>query len=133
VRRSYFSTKEENLFASRRDPVSRWSRGKRGCTKCDYAGGIAIRGRKAGARREGLTMWLDEEVPRRFEGRILGIDDAAAAEWGRTMARAERAGRPMSEMDAWLAALASVHHLVLVTRNGEDFSGFAGQIHNPWS
>jgi len=86
-----------------------------------------------GAKRERHTRWLDEEVPRRFEGRILGIDDAAAAEWGRTMARAERAGRPMSEMDAWLAALASVHHLVLVTRNGEDFSGFAGQIHNPWS
>jgi len=85
-----------------------------------------------GAERAGLTRWLEDELPRRFDGRILQVDDIAAAEWGRTMARAERAGRPMSEMDAWLAALASVHHLVLVTRNGDDFSGFAGEILNPW-
>lgn len=86
-----------------------------------------------GAKREQLTRWLEDELPRRFDRRILRIDDVTAAEWGKTMARAERAGRPMSEMDAWLAALASVYHLVLVTRNVGDFSGFPGEIHNPWS
>jgi len=91
-----------------------------------------VEGLAPGAKREGLTRWLEDELPRRFDGRILGIDDVAAAEWGRTMARAERAGRPMSEMDAWLAALASVHRLVLVTRNGDDFSGFPGEVLNPW-
>src|SRR5437762_2343974 len=60
-----------------------------------------------GAKRERLTRWLEDELPRRFDRRILRIDDFTAAEWGRTMARAERVGRPMSEMDAWLAALAS--------------------------
>jgi len=86
-----------------------------------------------GAKREQLTRWLEDELPRRFDRRILRIDDVTAAEWGKTMARAERVGRPMSEMDAWLAALASVYHLVLVTRNVGDFSGFPGKIHNPWS
>jgi predicted nucleic acid-binding protein len=86
-----------------------------------------------GAKRERLTKWLEDELPRRFDERILRIDDVTAAEWGRTMARAERAGRPMSEMDGWLAALAAVHRLVLVTRNGGDFSGFPGEIHDPWS
>jgi len=86
-----------------------------------------------GAKRAQLTKWLEDELPRRFDRRILRIDDVTAAEWGKTMARAERAGRPMSEMDAWLAALASVYHLVLVTRNVGDFSGFPGEIHNPWS
>ena len=86
-----------------------------------------------GAKREQLTRWLEDELPRRFDRRILRIDDVTAAEWGRTMARSERAGRPMSEMDAWLAALASVYHMVLVTRNVGDFSGFPGEIHNPWS
>ena len=86
-----------------------------------------------GAKREQLTRWLEDELPRRFDRRILRIDDVTAAEWGKTMARAERVGRPMSEMDAWLAALASVYHLVLVTRNIGDFSGFPGEIHNPWS
>ncbi|HLK03655.1 MAG TPA: type II toxin-antitoxin system VapC family toxin [Candidatus Acidoferrum sp.] len=85
-----------------------------------------------GAKREGLTRWLEDELPRRFFGRILQVDDVAAAEWGRTMARAERAGRPMSEMDAWLAALASVYHLVLVTRNVGDFSGTGIETFSPW-
>jgi len=69
--------------------------------------------------------------PRRFDRRILRIDDVTAAEWGKTMARAERAGRPMSEMDAWLAALASVYHLVLVTRNVGDFRVFPAKFTIP--
>ena len=85
-----------------------------------------------GAKRERLTRWLEDELPRRFDRRILRIDDFTAAEWGRTMARAERVGRPMSEMDAWLAALASVYHLVLVTRNVGDFSGVGIPTFCPW-
>ena len=37
----------------------------------------------AGWRRDGLTRWLQVELPARFEGRILGVDLAVAEGWGR--------------------------------------------------
>ena len=36
----------------------------------------------AGWRRDGLTRWLQVELPARFEGRILGVDLAVAEGWG---------------------------------------------------
>ena len=36
-------------------------------------------------------------------------------------------------MDAWIAAVAEVHGLVLVTRNTADFVGAVAEIVNPWT
>ncbi|MBS1866844.1 MAG: type II toxin-antitoxin system VapC family toxin [Acidobacteria bacterium] len=85
-----------------------------------------------GAKRGRLQRWFEQEIPMRFAGRVLGIDQEIAAEWGRIRAEALRAGKPLSEMDGWIAALASKHSLVLVTRNVTDFAGFDGRIVNPW-
>jgi predicted nucleic acid-binding protein len=86
----------------------------------------------AGARRARLEQWLRDELPLRFEGRILPVDNDIAAAWGRTVARSEAIGRPMGAMDAFLAATAEVHRLTLVTRNVSDFTVLKG-ILNPWS
>jgi predicted nucleic acid-binding protein len=48
-----------------------------------------------GERRRRLEEWLREELPRRFEGRILPIDAAVANAWGQVVAlRQTKAGRP---------------------------------------
>lgn len=70
-----------------------------------------------GARRSRLEQWLRDELPLRFEGRILSIDNNIAEAWGRTVSRSEALGRPMGAMDAFLSATAEVHRLMLVTRN----------------
>lgn len=86
-----------------------------------------------GRRQRRLDAWLRDELPARFAGRLLGIDEATADAWGRIVARCERAGRSMGVMDGWIAATVTVHGLGLVTRNKADFAGVAGQIVNPWS
>lgn len=86
-----------------------------------------------GAKRERLKSWLEADLLLRFAGRILAMDNLAAAAWGGVMARAEKLGRPMSEMDGWIAAVATVEKLTIVTRNTSDFSGFKGELLNPWS
>lgn|ERR1700728_796772 len=86
----------------------------------------------AGARRHRIEEWLRDDLPLRFEGRILSIDDHVAEAWGRTVARAESAGRPMSAMDAFLAATAEHYRLTLVTRNVSDFPLLKAVV-NPWS
>jgi toxin FitB len=85
-----------------------------------------------GKRQRRLAEWLQHELPLRFEGRILPIDDLVADAWGRTVSRSEAAGRPMSAMDAFLAATAEVHSLILITRNLADFPLLKGAV-CPWS
>jgi hypothetical protein len=85
----------------------------------------------AGARRNRLERWLRDELPLRFEGRVLPIDSRVAEAWGRTVSRSEALGRPMDAMDAFLAATAEVHRLTLVTRNVSDFPTLKSVV-NPW-
>jgi predicted nucleic acid-binding protein len=86
-----------------------------------------------GARRNRLDAWIREELAGRFEGRILAVDAGVAEAWGQAMATTEAQGRRMNLMDCFLAATAIVHRLTLVTRNTEDFAGFAGELLSPWS
>ncbi len=85
-----------------------------------------------GRRRNRLDEWLRNELPVRFEGRILTIDSVIAAAWGDVMAEHEGRGRPISTMDAFIAATARVHRLTLVTRNAADFEASVPAILNPW-
>ncbi len=86
-----------------------------------------------GRRRDRLDVWLRDELPLRFTGRSLRIDEGVADAWGRLVARSEASGRAMSAMDGLIAATAMVHGLTLVTRNVADFRGVLPTIVNPWS
>jgi toxin FitB len=87
----------------------------------------------AGSRRQHLDEWLRDELPLRFEGRVLSIDPFVADAWGKVLAASEAKRRSMSAMDAFLAATALVHDLTLVTRNVKDFELSLGAILNPWT
>jgi toxin FitB len=85
-----------------------------------------------GRRRDRLAIWLTEELPARFEGRILDIDSRIAEVWGVVMARGHRAGLNLGSLDAFFAATAEVHRLTLVTRNVQHFEKLGLSILNPW-
>jgi toxin FitB len=85
-----------------------------------------------GKRRARLAQWLQDELPLRFESRILPVDVDVAQAWGRAVSRNEAAGRPIGAIDAFLSATAEIHELTLVTRNASDFSLLKAII-NPWS
>lgn len=86
-----------------------------------------------GGRRRRLDAWLRDELPLRFEGRLLSVDEAIADRWGEVVARREAAGRPIGVMDAFIAATANVHALTLVTRNESYFEFAVNEIVNPWA
>ena len=86
----------------------------------------------AGKRRSRLEGWLRDELPLRFEGRILPVDAWVAEAWGITVSRGEGVGRPIGVMDGFLAATAEIHRLTLVTRNVSDFP-LLKVVLNPWS
>jgi len=87
----------------------------------------------AGSRRNRLDAWVSEQLPARFEARVLPIDAETADTWGRVMTRRKTPGRPVGTMDAFIAATAERHHLTLVTRNVADFDALGIRLLNPWS
>jgi predicted nucleic acid-binding protein len=92
--------------------------------------GIASMG--DGRRRDELRAWATQDLARMFFGRLLAVDEAVAREWGRIAAEGKRAGRPTDVVDGLLIATASVHGLVLVTRNERDCIDRGVPVLNPW-
>lgn len=70
-------------------------------------------------RRQGAVLrgWLDDQVVPEFAGRTLPIDVSVARRAGTL-----HVPDPMPAEDAYIAATALVHELVLVTRNTGDFA-----------
>jgi toxin FitB len=73
-----------------------------------------------------LERWL-LEILEGFSDRLLPVDGRVADEWGRM-----NAIRPVSVIDALLAATAKVNGLTLVTRNEADVAGLGTEILNPF-
>ena len=87
----------------------------------------------AGKRRRRLDEWLRDELPLRFEGRILPIGDVVADAWGKLVAQSKALGRRMSALDAFIAATAEAHGLTLVTSNVANFAPTLKVVVNPWT
>jgi predicted nucleic acid-binding protein len=86
----------------------------------------------AGARRERLASWINQELMDRFEDRILSVNKAVANAWGKLMAMSEARGTRMHVMDGFLAASALEWGLALVTRNVKDFERVGCEVVSPW-
>lgn len=82
---------------------------------------------QAGAKREELARWLENDLTTWLEGRILPIDGPIAQSWGRLGARGK-----VSPIDALIGATASSAGLTVVTRNARDFDGLGVPVLNPW-
>ena len=68
-----------------------------------------------------------------FAGRVLSFDSDAAVAYAEISAARRAAGRPISQFDATIAAIARSHGASVATRNAKDFEGCGIEIVNPWS
>lgn len=75
-----------------------------------------------------LRAWLEDTVKPTFTNRILPIDAETASICARLHIPA-----PAPENDAWIAATAIQHALILVTRNTSDFIATGVHLHNPFN
>ena len=84
-----------------------------------------------GKKRERLDAWFaGPEGPQSlFKGRILPFDENAALVWARLMSEGRAAGKPRSELDMIVAAVAEANECVIVTDNEKHFSGL--EVLNP--
>ncbi|MGW6425798.1 PIN domain-containing protein [Nocardia sp. NPDC055053] len=85
-----------------------------------------------GKRRARLERWLAEELPARFERRLLPADVNVVLDWGACRVSADRAGRPIDPVDALIAATAITHRLTVATRNVRLFQAVDVPVICPW-
>jgi toxin FitB len=84
-------------------------------------------------RKMRLEAWLSGSLLARFEGRILGIDQAIADRWGQITGFLTIEGSPLPVIDGLLAATARHHNLTLVTRNISDVALTRAGVFDPWT
>lgn len=85
-----------------------------------------------GRRREALTLMIDAFVDAGGAAAILSFGKEEALHYAGIAARRRRMGRPITEPDAQIAAIAAAHRLPLVTRNVRDFEDCGIDLINPW-
>ena len=86
----------------------------------------------AGQRRQQLQQALEAMFREDFGGRVLPFDTAAAADYADVVHARRNAGRPISQFDAQIAAIARCRGVGLATRNVADFEGCGVVVVNPW-
>lgn len=85
-----------------------------------------------GKRRDGLLVDAEAMFREDFDHRILVFDEPAARAFSTIAAARRSEGRPITTLDAQIAAIAYVHGATLATRNTSDFERCGVRLVNPW-
>lgn len=99
-------------------------------TEAEIRYGIALL--PAGKRREIIGKAAAAIFAEDFAQRVLPFGSEAAPIFAQVAASRRVAGRPISQADAQIAAIAQLHRATLATRNVEDFAGCGIGLANPW-
>ena len=86
----------------------------------------------AGKRHDKLKADAEGMFAEDYSSRILDFDERAARAFAQIASSRRRIGRPMAELDAQIAAIASVYDAAFATRNTTDFEGCDIRLVNPW-
>lgn len=89
--------------------------------------GVLLKQRKDPTQGNILANWLYNDILPNFSGRILDVDKTVAH-----ICSPLHVPNPKAENDAWIAATALAHNMILVTRNVSDFDGIKVDIINPF-
>ena len=100
-------------------------------TEAEIGTGIAIL--PEGERQRGLLAAAERTFGVFFAKRILPFDSEAAQAYAVIAARRRAAGRPISQADCQIAAIARSRGAAVATRDTNGFEGCGLDVVNPWS
>ena len=99
-------------------------------TEAEVRTGIALL--PEGRRRRGLAEACERAFGSLFAGRVLPFDSAAARAYAEIVAARRVHGRPVSQADGQIAAIARSRGMAVATRNIRDFENMGIEIFDPW-
>ena len=86
----------------------------------------------AGRRRTALEAAAEAMFAQDFGGRVLPFGSQAARAYAQIAAHRRSVGRPISQFDAQIAAIARSARSAVATRNVSDFEDCGVDVLNPW-
>ena len=93
-----------------------------------YGVAIMLEGKRRNAIAAGIEGILTED----FAGRILPFDSDAASAYATIAADRRASGRPISQSDCQIAAIARSRGAAVATRTASDFEGCGVDLIDPW-
>ena len=99
-------------------------------TEAEIRAGIALL--PTGERRRGLASAAERAFRVLFADRILPFDSEAAREYAVIASSRRAAGRPISQSDCQIAAIARSAGATVATRDTGGFEGCGIDVVNPW-
>ncbi len=100
-------------------------------TEAEVRAGIAFL--PEGRRRRGLEAACERAFGGLFGGRVLPFDSAAAHAYAEIVASRRSIGRPASQADCQIAAIAASRSMAVATRNVRDFENMGIEVVDPWA
>jgi toxin FitB len=86
-----------------------------------------------GKKKKVLEAALDGMFAEDFRDRVLGFDSSCTKHYAEIGAARKALGRPISQFDAQIAAIARSRKAILATRNSADFADCGIKVTNPWN
>ena len=84
------------------------------------------------ARRAEIRLWLDRTLRPWFAGRVLPITEDVVVRWKTMVAEGRNRGQTFSQPDLFIAAIAALEDLVVVTRDVNQFREARVPVFDPW-
>lgn len=84
------------------------------------------------SRRTDYHLWLDRVVRPLFAGRTLAITEDVIVRWKMMAMAGQRRGHTFGQPDLFIAAIAALEDLVVVTRDTSQFVAASVPVFDPW-
>lgn len=84
-------------------------------------------------RRADIHLWLDRTLRPLFAGRVLSIAEDVVLRWKTMVVQGQRCGHTFGQPDLFIAAIAALEDLVVVTRDVGEFVAAGVPVLDPWA
>ena len=85
------------------------------------------------ARRTDLRLWLERNLPPLFVGRILAITEEVIVRWKTMAVEGQKRGHTFGQPDLFIAAIAALQDLVVVSHGTSEFIEAGVPVFDPWA
>jgi predicted nucleic acid-binding protein len=85
------------------------------------------------ARRADLRLWLERNLRPMFAGRILAVTEGVIVRWKAMAVEGQKRGHTFGQPDLFIAAIAALQDLVVVSRDISEFIEAGVPVFDPWT
>jgi toxin FitB len=84
-------------------------------------------------RRQDIALWLERTLQPLFAGRTLEVSEDVILRWRQMLEVGRQRGRTFGQPDLFVAAIAALKDLIVVSRDTREFVAAGVPVLDPWT